>query len=90
MSIVNCNSFVPFRNIKLHYNLTSEPNILNDKVTNKQYNSKEFKHLDDNVFLEKQDMVLNIIEDLREFDNANGTNIFKNILYLNLYDLLYK
>ncbi len=90
MSIMKCNSFVPFSNIKLHCNLTSEYDILNDKITNKQCNSKEFKHLNDNFFLEKQDTVLNIIEDLREFDTSNGTNIFKNILYLNLYDLLYK
>ena len=94
MSILKSNSFVPFSNVKLHYIISNDIVLSNsyDKVeedSDKKYKTKEFKHLCDNCFLQKQDTVLSIIEDLREFDLYNGTRIFKNISYLNLYDLLY-
>jgi hypothetical protein len=91
MSILKSNSFVPFKNIKLNCNLNNDN--LTEKVENimeKKYKNSEFKYLYDKYFLQKQDTVLNIIEELREFDLHNGTDIFKNVLYLNLYDLLYK
>jgi hypothetical protein len=94
MSILKNNSFVPFNNIKIklhNFEYDSKDYSLdtNNNLNEKKHKNKE-KYLHDIYFLQKQDTVLNIIEDLREFDSANGTDIFKNILYLNLYELLYK
>jgi hypothetical protein len=92
MSLLNSNSFVPYNNIKLK--LYNETNINNypenqNETNRKDYTNKEFNYLYDKCFLQKQNTVLDIIEELRCFDSRNGTDLFKNILYLNLYNLLY-
>jgi len=93
MSILKCDSFVPYNNIKLkmyYENETPNTDITVSCNINKHYKNNEFKHLYDKYFLQKQNTVLDIIEELRELDSTNGTDIFKNVLYLNLYDLLYR
>ena len=44
-------------------------------------------HTDDVL---KQEFILEILEELREFDNKNYTNLFKNVNYTNLYNFLIK
>ena len=86
MSVMKRDSFVPYKNIKIKlYN-----NENRDTISDKNIKNNEFKYMYDNRFLQKQNNVLDIIEELREFDSKNGTELFKNILYLNLYSLLYK
>ena len=95
MSLLNSNSFVPYNSIKLKIN--NDTNIYEEQEENKdkngtnirEYTNKEFINLYDKCFLQKQNTVLEIIEELRLFDSRNGTDLFKNILYLNLYNLLY-
>ena len=79
-------SFVPYKNIKI--NLYNNEN--RDTISDKNIKNNEFKYMYDNRFLQKQNNVLDIIEELREFDSKNGTELFKNVLYLNLYSLIYK
>lgn len=86
MSIMKNDSFVPYKNIKIKlYN-----NEIRDVFSDKNTKNSEFNYTYDNNFLHKQNTILDIIEELREFDSKNGTDIFKNVLYLNLYSLLYK
>lgn len=101
MSLLNNNSFVPYKNIKIK--LSNELDKLDELDTNKHTEiqkelifkndkskiNREFIYLYDKYFLQKQNTVLDTIEELRCFDSRNGTNLFTNILYLNLYNLLY-
>ena len=104
MSLLNNNSFVPYKNIKIKLSNELEPlDKLDIFDTNKHTEiqkelivkndkskiNREFIYLYDKYFLQKQNTVLDIIEELRFFDSRNGTNLFTNILYLNLYNLLY-
>jgi hypothetical protein len=51
---------------------------------------KNFKIYESNLCLDKQDILLNMLEDMREFDNKNGTCLFKNIIYNDLKSFILK
>jgi ATP-dependent Clp protease adapter protein ClpS len=89
-SIFKPDSFVKFKKINFNvlYNETNltEKNEIDLTLKNKNL-FKNNKNNNDN--LNKQEFVLNVLEELRNFDNKNGTELFKNILYNDLKKFIY-
>ena len=84
-SIFKADSFVKFK--KINFNISLYETILNKK--NKNDLTLKNKKLNGNDNLNKQEFVLNVLEELRNFDNKNGTELFKNILYNDLKKFIY-
>ena len=91
-NILKTDSFVKYNKIKLNY-IQKESKDDNIEIKTK-HNMKrkinvinEYKEYD---FLSQQDNVLNILMELRNYDNSNGTNLFTNISYNNLNAFILK
>jgi hypothetical protein len=82
-SIFKTDSFVKFKKINFKV-LFNENKILTESTSLK---NKNLFILNEN--LNKQDFVLNVLEELRDFDNKNGTELFKNILYNDIKKFIY-
>lgn len=79
-SILKNDSFVPYKNIKL--NIKENNNFIKNGKSKKIYESY--------YGLKYQDCILDILEELREFDNKNGTCLFQNIIYNDLKSFILK
>ena len=79
-------SFVNFK--KINFNV-----LFNENKTSTEnqivLSSKNKKFITINENLDKQEFVLNVLEELRNFDDKNGTELFKNILYNDLKKFIY-
>jgi len=82
-SIFKTDSFVNFKKINFKV-LFNENKILTESTSLK---NKNLFIINEN--LNKQDFVLNVLEELRDFDNKNGTELFKNILYNDIKKFIY-
>lgn len=78
-------SFVKFEKKSLNINFNNTDKLHTDKLCN---NLK--KNYISSTILKHQDYILDILLDLREFDEKNGTNLFKNISYNNLNTFILK
>jgi hypothetical protein len=90
-NILKSESFVKYNNIKINnfenelYNdFNNRVNFMNKKIVNVQNKSKNIN------FLKHQDYILNMLLELRNFDEKNGTELFKNISYNNLNTFILK
>ena len=81
-TILKKDSFVNFKKINFKV-------LFNENKISVPYslNNKNIFIINEN--LNKQDFVLNVLEELRDFDNKNGTELFKNILYNDLKKFIY-
>ena len=95
-NLLKTDSFVNYR--KIDFLLGSlNSNKKEDKVTYKNsinskkniniLNNKNYNNLS---VLEHQNFILDIIIELRDFDQKNGTDLFKNISYNNLNAFILK
>lgn len=76
-SILKPGSFGKYEKINLVIKDTQNVNFTSyKKIYEKNQNTKY------------QDDILNILEELREFDNKNGTSLFKNIIYNDLKNFI--
>lgn len=66
--------------------VTHQHKLENVKLTEKieQMSKKSVKDNHLNLILQNQDFILDIVLELRIFDEKNGTNLFENINYTNL------
>lgn len=90
-NILKSESFVKYNNIKINnfknefYNeFNNRVNLINKKIVNVQNKSKDIN------FLKHQDYILDMLLELRNFDEKNGTELFKNISYNNLNTFILK
>jgi hypothetical protein len=81
-TILKKDSFVNFKKINFKF-------LFNENKISVPYslNNKNIFIINEN--LNKQDFVLNVLEELRDFDNKNGTELFKNILYNDLKKFIF-
>ena len=81
-TILKKDSFVNFKKINFKF-------LFNENKISVPYslNNKNLFIINEN--LNKQDFVLNVLEELRDFDNKNGTELFKNILYNDLKKFIF-
>ena len=101
-NLFKSNYFVSYSNIKIinkinndntdiEKNNNDKINTINKKIV-RSYNpsiniQNELKNKD---FLKNQDNILNILLKLRNFDEKNGTELFKNISYNSLNSFILK
>ena len=90
-NILKSESFVKYNNIKINHfknefynDFNNRVNLMNKKIVNVQNKSKYIN------FLKHQDYILNMLLELRNFDEKNGTELFKNISYNNLNTFILK
>jgi ATP-dependent Clp protease adapter protein ClpS len=86
-SIFKPDSFVKFKKINFNVLYNETKLIKKNEIDLTLKNKNLFKNKNDD--LNKQEFVLNILEELRNFDNKNGTELFKNILYNDLKKFIY-
>lgn len=79
-------SFVNFKKINFKVLFNENKTSTENQVESSSKN-KKFITINENLI--KQEIVLNILEELRYFDNKNGTKLFKNILYNDLKKFIY-
>ena len=95
-NILKTDSFVEYRKIDfllgiLNFNKKEDKvtykNLINSKKNINILNNKNYNNLS---VLEHQNFILDIIIELRDFDEKNGTDLFKNISYNNLNAFILK
>jgi hypothetical protein len=86
-SIFKPDSFVKFKKINFNVLYNETKLIKKNEIDLTLKNKNLFKNKNDN--LNKQELILNVLEELRNFDNKNGTELFKNILYNDLKKFIY-
>ena len=91
MSLIKPETFVKYSNIKITNFLSND--IKNENLIiskNKKIYNKNENRMNSNKFLTHQDYILDILIELRDYDEKNGTNLFNNIYYNNLNSLILK
>jgi hypothetical protein len=90
--LIKPESFVKYNNIKiktsfLNLEQDENKNVLKNKNI---YKTEVIKKSSHNDFLTHQDYILDILIELRDFDEKNGTGLFNNISYNNLNSFILK
>ena len=94
-NIIKPDSFIKYNNIifsnKIYKNKEDDNDIIKnkEKTYTKFINISNSKKINNNV-LDHQDYILNLLMELRNFDETNGTDLFKNIHYNNLNTFILK
>lgn len=92
--IIKPESFVKSNKQKLiNYNM-NESNITNNENIKKVYNIQSSnniknKHIKESM-IEHQEYILDILLELRNYDEINGTELFNNVSYTNLNTFIMK
>ena len=95
-NILKPDSFIKYSNIKFQNLIRKDDNTFENNIFNKEIINKKKKVINKSIylhqvdFLNHQDFILNILMELRTFDESNGTDLFKNISYNNLNTFILK
>lgn len=95
-NIIKSESFIKYN--KINFLKSIDKDKIENKIedNNKETIIKKKKVINKNIdlhqydFLTHQDFILNILMELRFFDELNGTNLFKNISYSSLNTFILK
>ena len=93
--ILKSESFAKYKNIKIKSIMNENNNIENYNIKKIKTNNIDKKIINEkklinNNLLNHQDYILDILLELRNFDEKNGTELFKNISYNNLNNFILK
>lgn len=86
--IIKKDAFSNFENKILCTNL-NRTDISNNIITRKTQDNVKIKYIKDNIY-DHQDLILDILLELRYYDETNGTKLFTNLNYKNLNTFILK
>uniref|UniRef100_A0A6C0I6R2 Uncharacterized protein n=1 Tax=viral metagenome TaxID=1070528 RepID=A0A6C0I6R2_9ZZZZ len=70
-------------------NMNKQTDTLNNNTIRKVQDPVNIKYIKDSVY-DHQDLILDILLELRYYDETNGTKLFKNLNYKNLNTFILK